>query len=419
VSEERLDQLDRATLARLGREYMLAAQCNSRVGYAALAMNHGPHLYKEVAIENWMSASPVYTQRMQNAMGLRGDSDVETILKGLQLECGFSHQYFDTHFRMTGKEEGEFWLPSCGALLEAEPRGEEAVKTMCHDIEDPTFDATAIATNPRAQVRPVHRPPRLSPDQSPHCHWTVAINPEAEPVSERPGTHFMRSRLLAGLTIARHTGRDTGGWDYYDSPLLETLHLEQFSQSALALICKELAVQLHLLVQSLGYAIAQRFGTDAATAVADFQLTGAGWATSARLARALGFDDSSQENALAPIAAVLKVHPAFKPYEYLGVSISHDDNFLAVVMDGCPAAREEMSLGWYPLYRQAHVSALEALVQGVNPKARLKPLADSRCGWEVVLVDEAIEEPLSVQIAKGTVLYATQLDDHEQVLNVV
>ena len=32
---------------------------------------------------------------------------------------------------------------------------------MCHDIEDPTFDATAVATNPKAQVRPVHRPPRM------------------------------------------------------------------------------------------------------------------------------------------------------------------------------------------------------------------------------------------------------------------
>ena len=45
--------------------------------------------------------------------------------------------------------------------------GESYVRSMCHDIEDPTFDATAVATNPKAQVRPVHRPPRASTDQHP------------------------------------------------------------------------------------------------------------------------------------------------------------------------------------------------------------------------------------------------------------
>ena len=34
---------------------------------------------------------------------------------------------------------------------------------MCHDIEDPTFDATAVATNRKAQIRPIHRPPRYPP----------------------------------------------------------------------------------------------------------------------------------------------------------------------------------------------------------------------------------------------------------------
>ena len=47
---------------------------------------------------------------------------------------------------------------------------------MCHDIEDPTFDATAGATNPYAQVRPIHRPPRVPDDRAPHCHWRVVID---------------------------------------------------------------------------------------------------------------------------------------------------------------------------------------------------------------------------------------------------
>ena len=51
--------------------------------------------------------------------------------------------------------------------MDVEPMGDEYVTAMCHDIEDPTFDATALATNPHAQVRPVHRPPRRPADRTP------------------------------------------------------------------------------------------------------------------------------------------------------------------------------------------------------------------------------------------------------------
>src|SRR5204862_292909 len=78
-------------------------------------------------------------------------------------------------YQLTDHDHGEFWLDHCGALADVEPMGENFVLTMCHDIEDPTFDATAIATNPRAQVRPLHRPPRVPADRSPVCHWTVTI----------------------------------------------------------------------------------------------------------------------------------------------------------------------------------------------------------------------------------------------------
>jgi hypothetical protein len=40
-----------------------------------------------VAIEEWQLAGPVYTRRMQRALGFVGD-DVTTIFKGLQLDIG-------------------------------------------------------------------------------------------------------------------------------------------------------------------------------------------------------------------------------------------------------------------------------------------------------------------------------------------
>ena len=58
MPEDRLQELNRAQLAQLCREYMLAAQFNSRTGYAALSINHGQEAYLKIAIENWMAASP-------------------------------------------------------------------------------------------------------------------------------------------------------------------------------------------------------------------------------------------------------------------------------------------------------------------------------------------------------------------------
>ncbi len=130
----------------------------------------------QVAIEEWMASSPLYTRRMQRALGFEGDG-VVTIFKGLQLDIGAPPQFMDFRYRVTDHDHGEFWLDHCGALMDVEPMGDEYVTAMCHDIEDPTFDATALATNPHAQVRPVHRPPPRRPaDRTPHCLWTVTID---------------------------------------------------------------------------------------------------------------------------------------------------------------------------------------------------------------------------------------------------
>ena len=65
MATHKLLEFSRLQLAQLGREYMLCAQFNSRTGYAALRINHGDESYKDVAIANWMGASPIYTRRMQ------------------------------------------------------------------------------------------------------------------------------------------------------------------------------------------------------------------------------------------------------------------------------------------------------------------------------------------------------------------
>lgn len=415
--KSKLREFSRLQLAQLGREYMLCAQFNSRTGYAALRINHGDESYKEVAIANWMGASPVYTRRMQKAMGFAGGTDVATIFKGLQLECGFTHQYFDVHFEVSAADSGRFWLNSCGALLETEPRGADAVKVMCHDIEDPTFNATAIATNPRARMVPVHRPPRVPSDRVPHCEWTVFIDPDADEVTELDITRAMRSTRLAEIPVERPEGTEPGGLEDYSGPIFEQLQLEQLSHAALVVVCSELAVQVHLLITGLMLSVGQRYGDEAAHAVGEFQMAGSSWVVSNRLGEWLGCKDSGIDG----VIAVLHIHPAFQPREYWAVEVTKLDEHRALfeLLD-CPALEEEKPYGWHALLSRGMSGGLEGLVKGVDPRARIARSDKGPLTWEIIIDEVAgsVEEPLSVQVAKGTVLYQTRLQDHIQLLQL-
>ena len=164
--EFRIDRLSRRALAVLAREYQLAAHLQDRAGIPHVLGAYGAEAMRAVAIEEWMGASPIYTERIRKAFGIEGD-DVAAIFKSLQLDPGFVHQYMDVRYEVVDEKHGYFELAHCGALMDVEPFGERPVIGMCHHIEDPTFDTTVTAINPKARCRPVHRPPRSSVDQSP------------------------------------------------------------------------------------------------------------------------------------------------------------------------------------------------------------------------------------------------------------
>lgn len=397
---------------------MAAAQFNSRCGYAALRIAHGDESYKTVAIDNWMAASPIYTRRMQRAMGFADGDDVATIFKGLQLECGFSHQYFNVHFEVLSPVSGRFWLESCGALLETEPRGDEAVKVMCHDVEDPTFDATAIATNPRARVRPVHRPPRRPADRTPHCEWNVFIDDTAEPLGEPAVTLQLAESSLAKMAIERPPqAAEPGGMADYSGGVFEQLHLEQLSHDALVVVCQELALQVNLLIKGMTLVIEQLYGRDAAQKVAEFQMIGSGWVTAERLARWAGFEAGGIE----AILAVLQVHPLFQPQAYQSFSVEHQDaSRLTLRLLPGIADNDHAQLGWQTLLQEGFGEGLEAIARGVDPRAAVSRDAHSAHTWHIHLgeSDATGDLPLSVQIAKGTLLYQKVFDDHLPLLQV-
>ena len=192
----RYADLSRDELATLVPELLLVGQLIDRSGMAYCIGEFGREGMAQIAIEEWMGASPIYTARMQEALGYRG-TDVVTIFKGLQLDIGAPPQFMDFRYTVHDRWHGEFHLDHCGALMDVEPMGPEFVRSMCHDIEDPTFDATAVATNPRAQVRPIHRPPRLPADRAPHCAWTVVIDDAHPPVTESADCTALRSSRAA------------------------------------------------------------------------------------------------------------------------------------------------------------------------------------------------------------------------------
>ena len=163
---------------------------------------------------------------------------------------------------------------------------------MCHAIEDPTFDATAGATNPRAQVRPVHRPPRVPADQMPHCRWTVEIDPSFDPVSPHPNRALVEASLIAGITV--HTpdaDPDDGGWDDYNRDFDPDFALEDLSHRALVVALQEFAVQSHLLFRSFlldGRAAVRRGGGRRASTRMVF--TGLAGLTAQRLRTAMNIE---------------------------------------------------------------------------------------------------------------------------------
>lgn len=397
----RLDDLSRAELAVLGREYLLAGQLMDRAGMPHIISEFGREVMGEIAIDEWMGASPVYTPRMQQLLGF-ANGDVETIFKGMQFDIGAPPEFMDFRYKVVDAHHGEFWLDHCGALMDVEPMGDDYVTTMCHTIEDPTFDATAIATNRRARMEPIHRPPRVPADREPHCHWTVTIDEDAEPLADPEPMAAIAATRLAGMPVAEFVRIDgtraagtagavedpTGdGLEDYAWPLDPDLRLEVFSQPVLVAVLDEIAVQSHLLVMSMVAAIEKRSSTEMAVDIARKQFSGSAGLTAERIATALGLGDS-----VSDLAQVLMLHPAFLPRSYVDLRVDVDESDrLTVSLHRCVALDEVGRDNWIRILADGHDEALQSIAFAVNPTFELTP-TDARNGavatWRLV-VDEA------------------------------
>jgi hypothetical protein len=388
VSRSRYACLPREQLAVLVPELLLIGHMIDRSGMAWCISSFGREEMVQIAIEEWAGASPIYTKRMQRALGFEG-GDVPTIFKGLQLDIGAPPQFMDFRYTIHDRWHGEFQLDHCGALLDVEPMGEEYVFGMCHTIEDPTFDATAVATNPRAQMRPIHRPPRQPADRHPHCAWTVIIDesyPEAESI---PALDIVRQTRAATWQLDPIDRSEEGQADYAGA-LLSDFDFGAFSHSALVRMADEVCLQMHLLYLSFAIAVRARAADDAeAVLVGTRGLIGLAGLGAERIHRALGLPDGI-EGAMR----VLELHPLLNPAGY--VLAETEANRL--VVHTSPAHDDR---AWIALCSPESVQPLQAIATAVNPR-----LAVEVCGtdtdWtaELVETDTPAAELPEVSVAK-------------------
>lgn len=346
-----------AELAELVRELLLAGHLIDRSGMPHVIGRFGRDVMAQVAIDEWMAASPIYTKRIQRLLGFEGDT-VEVIFKGMQLDVGAPPEFLDFRYTVIDDHHGEFHLDHCGALMDVEPMGPDYVQAMCHDIEDPTFDATATATNPRAQVRPVHRPPRVPADRQPHCAWTVTIDPDADPLPFPPQAAALAGSQAASLPLASPdpTLDASDGWTDYRGTLDPDLVMERFSSATLSALADEVALQGQLLSRAYLVEVAELTAPDEAVAIGTHQAAGVAGLVTKRLAATLGAGAD-----LDGLAEVLAVHPLLGPRPFVDLRIDREvDGSLLVALGTSPGTEEPDGLTWPALVAAAGGDAIVA-----------------------------------------------------------
>lgn len=378
---------DDATLAGLVPEVLLCGHLIDRASMPHVLGAFGREEMGRIAIEEWRGASPVYTRRTLTALGLEGDGVVE-LFKCLQHDVGAPPQFLDFRFTVHDERHGDFALPHCGALLDVEPMGEEYVVTMCHDIEDPTFDATAAAVNPRARIRPIHRPPRVPADRTPHCAWTVTIAPECDAL---PWPDEAADLALSEAARHRLTTTAVGdGLTDYTGELQADVDWSLFSRGLLLRLLDEISLQWHLISLGLGRALRRRVEETAARDLLRRQLSGVAGVASGRLRDHLGLPAG-----LGSVAAVLGVHPVLAPHSYTGVTLAGE----TVLLDRSAPAQADP--GWLPLLLDDDLSPWQALVHGVAPSLAVE-VEDTTSHRRVRVVDTGVgrEDPPEVQLTR-------------------
>jgi hypothetical protein len=255
-------------------------------------------------------------------------------------------------------------------------------------------------------VRPIHRPPRTPADRHPHCHWTIKIEPGAEPLIEEPLTLEVGKLALANVANERPADREPGGWHDYAGPFDPKFRLEHLSQGALVAALREFSLQTHLLASSADLYLSQRHERAKVREVLANQWAGANWIAAERIAALRGLGGGGVDAA----AEVLALHPAFPPGVRATIERSGEQQ-AKLRLDGPHELLDEDAAGWLGLLGGGDARPVEAIAQAVNPCARVTAAAPRTFRIEVDPKAEPAKEPQSVSLTRLSTVAAWRFRD--------
>lgn len=410
-----LSHLSRAALARLGREYMLFQHLGDRTLGPVVGRRFGGDAMTQLAVDEWIGASPVYNRRVRKLLKIDGDG-VTATFKGLQTDVGFPHQFMAVGYHIDDERHGTFWLNYCGPYQHVAAGAgyrPKPIKKLCHDMEDTTFLATVRAVNPKADCLPVFRPPLEAGHTGPSCKWAVTIDDTREVVPPSELCRLMTRSKVAQFEYAMPTERSADGINDYSGPFLPDLALEDFSQPALAILCKEFSIDDQLLNRSGLTCVRQQWGEEVMREVARLQWASAAPIYTARLRRALDI----QGDDVGAILKMLQVDPAFPPeYVKRGYHLVDAQHGYFWIED-CALLTDDPDRGWLTVIPEVEAPGFDAVITAMNPKARCRPITPAQLpstggkiayAWEIV-IDETAEPRVYPDVIKP--LLADELEN--------
>ncbi len=386
-----LEQLSRAGLARLCREYQMLSMFHDRAWMPHVAAVGGMDASVVMADGEWMGSSPIYTRRNLANVGARGDT-VASIFKGIQLDIGGPDHFLDFRFEVVSDDEGFFWTEFCGPhdhLRRLTGNDAATVSMMCHDMEDRTFDATFGATNPKARCEPVFRPPRPDEFTGHHCRWRLFIDHDAvQAPPANPSLAFMETTVAATFAIPLGDAGEPGGLTDYSGPLLEWFRLEEFSHPFLVRQAREYALDDHLLMRAACWTAERHWGAEFLASTVPQHRAAFAPGLTTRLRDALAIHGEGIE----AVAKMIQVDPVHVPgYTAFRVDLDGDDAI--VTLDDCAALHDDPRSPLAPLTATPSTPGFEHMAEAINPRARVEivdPPAGAVARWRV-FIDSAAE----------------------------
>jgi hypothetical protein len=246
-----------------------------------------------------------------------------------------------------------------------------------------------VATNPRAQVRPIHRPPRVPAGRHPHCAWTVIID-ESHPEAQSIPALDIVCQTRAATWELDPIDRSEEGHADYSGPLLSDLDFGAFSHSALVRMADEVCLQMHLLYLSFAIAVRKRAADDAEAVAVDTRgLIGLAGLAAERIHRAFGLPGGA-----AGVLQVLELHPLLNPAGYV-VAETADRR---LVVHRSPAHDDA---AWISLCSPESMQPLQAIATAVDPRLEVR-VSGTKTDWtaELVETDTPAAELPEVSVAK-------------------